>query len=97
MKFDVQLTESAKDDLTYFSAREQRIIIDGLRRYLQDDAGAESKKRKKLKTNEIAAWELRLGKRRVFYDIEEEGRVKIMAIGFKEHNELFIKGGKVEL
>ncbi len=97
MKFDVQFTESAKDDLTYFSAREQRIIIAGLRRYLQDDASVESKKRKKLKTNEIAAWELKLGKHRVFYDIEEEGQVKIMAIGFKQHNELFIKGDKVEL
>ncbi len=97
MKFDVQLTENAKDDLTYFSAREQRIIIAGLRRYLQDDANVGSKRRKKLKTNEIAAWELKLGKHRVFYDIEAEGQVKIMAIGIKEHNELFIKGDKVEL
>jgi hypothetical protein len=47
-------------------------------------------------TNDLAAWELRLGKHRVFYNIEET-TVKIIAVGAKEHNKLFIKGKRAEL
>ncbi len=95
--FDIQFTESAKADLRYFPAHDRRIILESIRRYLQVDAGWESKRRKRIRTHEIAAWELRLGKHRVFYNIEAETTIKIIAIGFKEHNELFIKGEKVEL
>ncbi|MGH9855222.1 MAG: type II toxin-antitoxin system RelE family toxin [Blastocatellia bacterium] len=97
MRFAIQFSESAKDDLNYFSAHEQRIILAGIRRNLSDDADGESKKRKKLRTNEIAAWELKLGKYRVFYDIGNGVTVKVIAIGYKDHNALFIKGERVEL
>jgi mRNA-degrading endonuclease RelE of RelBE toxin-antitoxin system len=97
MRFVIQFRESAKDDLNYFSAREQRIILAGIRRNLNDDADGESKKRKKLRTNEIAAWELKLGKYRVFYDIENSVTVKVIAIGYKDHNELYIKGERIEI
>jgi mRNA-degrading endonuclease RelE of RelBE toxin-antitoxin system len=97
MRFVIQFPESVKDDLGYFSAREQKIILAGIRRNLGDDADGEGKKRKKLRTNEIAAWELKLGKYRVFYDIENGVTVKVIAIGYKDHNELFIKGERVEL
>jgi mRNA-degrading endonuclease RelE of RelBE toxin-antitoxin system len=66
MRFVIQFRESVKNDLDYFSPREQRIILTGIRRNLSNDADGESKKRKKLRTNEIAAWELKLGRYRVF-------------------------------
>jgi hypothetical protein len=48
-----------------------------------------------------ARWELRLGpdnRFRVFYRVEaEERRVRILAIGVKERNRLFIAGQEVEL
>ncbi len=97
MKFIAKFTESAKEDLKYFSARNQRLVIHGVRRYLQDNATTKSKKRKKLITNKIAAWELKLGSFRVFYNPNESGIVEIIAVGFKAHNELFIRGAKVEL
>ncbi len=40
---------------------------------------------------------MRVGEHRVFYEIEEETKVKIVAVGHKEHNDLFIRGKKVEL
>jgi hypothetical protein len=33
----------------------------------------------------------------VFYEFENDALVKIVAIGYKEHNDLFIRGEKVEL
>ncbi len=64
---------------------------------MASDANIETKRRKRLAQHPIAAWELRVGKYRVFYEFEEEATVKIVAVGHKEHNDLFIRGEKVEL
>jgi mRNA-degrading endonuclease RelE of RelBE toxin-antitoxin system len=37
-----------------------------------------------------------VGKYRVLYDLED-GIAKIVAVGYKEHNELFIRGREAEL
>jgi mRNA-degrading endonuclease RelE of RelBE toxin-antitoxin system len=45
-----------------------------------------------------ADWELRLGKYRVLYDIEEEVKiVAIQAVGVKIGSQLFIRNEKAEL
>ena len=48
-----------------------------------------------------ARWELRLGpdnRFRVFYRVEADGRrVRILAVGVKERNRLFLGGEEVEL
>jgi len=33
----------------------------------------------------------------VFYEVMETNKVRILAVGYKEHNDLFIQGEKVEL
>lgn len=97
MPFQVILTPSAEADLGYFKRFEQRLIADAFKRYLRDDADVESQHRKQLRDNPLAPWELRLGKYRVFYAIGPASTVKIVAVGYKEHNDLFIRGQKVEL
>jgi mRNA-degrading endonuclease RelE of RelBE toxin-antitoxin system len=50
--------------------------------------------------NELANWELRVQKFRVFYDVtdnENQQVVKIKAVGHKQHNTLFVEGEEVEL
>ena len=96
MKFQVNLTPSAEQDLKSLQVYEQRIIIAAIRSYLLEDADTESNRRKRLSPNELAPWELRAGKYRVFYELGA-GQVKVVAIGYKEHNELLIRGKKVEL
>jgi len=61
------------------------------------DADVESKRRKQLRPNPIAPWELRVGNHRVFYEVKPEGLVRVLAVGHKVHNELFIRAKKVEL
>lgn len=57
-----------------------------------------TKNRKPLRPNELAEWELRVAKYRIFYDIVSEPRtVKIKAIGWKEHNRLLIRGREFAL
>lgn len=97
MEYRVSLTESAKQDIAYFEVHEQRIIVAGIIAHLQVDAKVSTRKKKPLRPNPIAPWELRIGKFRVFYSTEESETVKVVAVGHKEHNELFIRGKKVQL
>ena len=96
MTFEVALSPSAKEDLAYLKAFEQRILIAVIKEYLLVDADVETKRRKRLRENPVAPWELKQEPYRVFYDIVGD-RVEILAIGYKEHNELFIRGRRVEL
>lgn len=59
----------------------------------------ETRNRKPLRPNLIAPWELRIGNLRAFYDVtlEHSNIVKILAVGYKEGNTLFIAGKAVKL
>lgn len=97
MKFTVIILPSADADLTYFRAYEQRIILNGIATHLTYDATIETKRRKKLDPNRIAPWELRIDQYRIFYDIDNPTTIKVVAIGYKDHNDLYIRGEKVDL
>jgi mRNA-degrading endonuclease RelE of RelBE toxin-antitoxin system len=97
LRFRISFKPSADDDLNHFSVSDQRIIIAAISEFLSSDAEIESRRRKRLKDNAVAPWELGVGDHRVFYDIDESASVMILAIGVKEHNELFIRGKKVTI
>ncbi len=97
MNYNIEFGQSASDDLNYYEKYDQKIIVKTILEYLKTDANIESRKRKHLRPNPIAPWELRVGKYRIFYEIAESQIVKILAVGHKEHNELFVRGRKVEI
>jgi mRNA-degrading endonuclease RelE of RelBE toxin-antitoxin system len=58
----------------------------------------ETRNRKKLRPNQIAEWELRVDKFRIFYDLDEAREVvKIEAVGYKKGSCLFIHGEEYSL
>ncbi len=97
MKFEVKIVPNADEDLEFYKVREQKIILDAIGEFLEVDGNVESKRRKQLGPNPLAPWELRIGDYRVFYEIRGEGLVRVLAIGHKAHNELFIRGERVEI
>ena len=97
MEYEVSLTESAKGDIAYFEPRDQRIIVAGILAHLKVDAETRTKRKKPLRPNPLAPWELRVGRFRVFYSIEEGNAAKVVAVGHKEHNELCIRGRRIRL
>ena len=97
MKFELNFVQSAIEDLDYYKVREQRIILDAIEGFLRSEANIPSKKRKQLRADPLAPWELRIGYYRVFYEIKPEARVRVLAIGHKAHNELIIRGQRVEI
>ena len=97
MRFEVKFVRSADGDVANYSAQERRLILDGIGRFLEVDADVETRKRKRLRPNPLAPWELKMGMYRVFYEIRDNSVVRVLAVGHKEHNDLYIRGRKVEL
>ena len=96
--FQIDVTEEAKGDLSYYTAFERKIIVSEIREQLTHQPQVETKNRKPLRDNPIASWELRVGKYRVFYAVDETAStVSVVSIGHKEHNVLWIRGKEVQL
>lgn len=96
--YRIEVTEEAKGDLSYYAAFERKIIVSGIREQLTHQPHVETKNRKLLRDNPIASWELRVGKYRVFYEMEDTtSTVSVVSVGHKEHNVLVIRGKEVQL
>ena len=101
--YAIEYTEQALGDLQYFRKAERQLILDEIDRQLTYEPTVVTNNRKQLRPNQLGEWELRIGKYRIFYDIivqdgtETVRIVKIEAVGFKEHNRLFIRGKEFKL
>jgi mRNA-degrading endonuclease RelE of RelBE toxin-antitoxin system len=96
--FRIELTEQARADLFFYAVPERKMILEGIRGQLSHQPLVETKNRKPLRPNPIAAWELRIGRFRVFYEGDPVARrVMVQAVGNKEHNKLFVRGNEVKL
>lgn len=97
-KYQIDVTEEAKLDLDYYHAFERKIIVSEIRGQLTQEPLMESKNCKPLRENPTASWELRVGKYRVFYDVDDTARtVTVVSVGHKEHNVLLVRGKGVRL
>ena len=84
--------------MKYLIKAKQTDVLDEIEKQLRYEPTAETKNRKALRQTEIATRELRIGDVRVFYNVyEAENVINVVAVGWKEHNELFIRGEKVRL
>jgi len=94
--YSIDFAEDAVADIECFRKAERRLILDEIDRQLTREPAVVTTNRKQLRPNRLAEWELRTGPYRVFYDVTEPGspgtvgKVKIVAVGRKEHNRLYI-------
>lgn len=91
--YRIEFAQSAFRDLKALRRFGQQLVLDGIEARLADQPLIETANRKRLRPNEVADWELRLGKFRVLYNVDETAQVVIVqAIGYKIGNELYIRG-----
>jgi mRNA-degrading endonuclease RelE of RelBE toxin-antitoxin system len=96
--FRIEFTPEAVDDLRLLRKHDQQSIIAAIESQLPDQATEEARNRKRLRTNRLSEWELRVGIFRVFYDVDaENASVKIKAIGYKQGSKLFVHGQEYDL
>jgi len=89
----------AEGHLRALTARQRGIVLDTVDKQLTRQPIVETKNRKPMRPNPLASWELRIGKLRVYYDLEEEPEkvVYIIAIGVKDRNRVWIGGEEIDL
>lgn len=98
MEFIIKFTLNALEHLRGFKKFEQKVIGEAIKDQLKNEPLTETRNRKLLRPNPLSRWELRVGEFRVFYDVVEDSQVvQIKAMGYKEHNKLFIHGREFEL
>jgi mRNA-degrading endonuclease RelE of RelBE toxin-antitoxin system len=93
MRFTVEYTASAEADLAFFRTYEQRLILDAIDQQLPSEPHQPTRNRKLLDPNPLATWELRIGRYRIFYDVDTVTlEVVVKAVGWKDHNTLYLRG-----
>lgn len=96
--YRIVFTPSANEDLEWFRKPEQRIIVEATLDQLTHEPMSITRNRKPLRPNPIAAWAIRIGEYRVYYDVDSPARlVTVRAVGYKDHNVLLIRGKEVPL
>jgi mRNA-degrading endonuclease RelE of RelBE toxin-antitoxin system len=96
--FKVEFTAKAFAHLESFRRFERNIILDAIKLQLLRQPVEETRNKKLLRANPLADWELRIQHYRVFYEVDlVQHIVRVIAIGYKEHNKLFIGDEEVTL
>jgi len=96
--YAIEYAIEAFDDLESFRKSEQKQIMDEIDTQLEYEPRLETRNRKRLRPNNVAECELRVGKFRVFFDVLAAAKiVQVKAIGYKEGNKLFIHGEEYKL
>ena len=99
MSFEIRFTDAAREHLRAMTARERSIVLSEVEVELAHEPAIPSRKRRPMRPNLLAEWELRLGNFRAYYRImEDEAKyVEIVAVGIKQREQIWIGGERIEL
>jgi mRNA-degrading endonuclease RelE of RelBE toxin-antitoxin system len=99
MAYAVIYSPEAVDHLFTMQKTDQVMVVNEVEQQLSQQPMLATRKRKLLRPNTLAPWQLRLGDIRVFYSVQDEPDliVTVKAIGKKIHNELWIGAERVQL
>jgi len=96
VRYEIVLTETARNDLRRLRAFERATVLDRIASALGDEPTVTSRNRKRLlpaRTDDEPVWEYRIGELRIFYDVDDgRSRVSVQAVRFKGRlatNEVF--------
>lgn len=97
--YRVDYSPEAADHLEGLTARQSATVLDVVARQLSHEPTHATRRRKLLRANPVALWELRIGALRVYYDVEEDPDrvVVVKAVGIKDRDRVRIGGEEVEL
>jgi mRNA-degrading endonuclease RelE of RelBE toxin-antitoxin system len=108
MPYAIVYSPEVVDHLTALTKAQQVQVLDEVQAQLTHQPTLPTRRRKFLRPNALAQWELRVGDMRVFYDVEEaveseskseekSAIVIVKAVGIKERNVLRIGGVRIDL
>jgi mRNA-degrading endonuclease RelE of RelBE toxin-antitoxin system len=91
--YQIEYTSQAVVDLKSFKKNEQVQIVENIQIQLRYEPIIETRNRKRMRPNNTAEWELRVGEFRVLYNVDEQVLiVEIQRVGRKQGNTFFFRG-----
>jgi mRNA-degrading endonuclease RelE of RelBE toxin-antitoxin system len=97
--YRIEFSPEADDHIASLTARDRATLLDAVGGQLVHEPTVETGRRKPLRPNPIAEFRLRVGKLRVYYDVQEapERRVLVKAVGLKVRDRVYVGGREVKL
>jgi mRNA-degrading endonuclease RelE of RelBE toxin-antitoxin system len=97
--YQIEYTDAAIEHLKTLTKRQQITVLDTVDEQLKYEPLVETRNRKPMQPNSLATWELRIGKLRVYYDVENNtvSIVYIQAVAIKNRNRVRIGKEEIEL
>jgi mRNA-degrading endonuclease RelE of RelBE toxin-antitoxin system len=97
--YRIEYSPECEDLIRAMTARDRAIVLDAVDQQLVHQPTVETRNRKLMRPNPIAAWELRIGDLRVYYDVSDspDPVVQVLAVGVKVHNIVRIGGSSFPL
>ncbi len=99
MRHRIDYSPEAEDHLRALPAYQRATVLDVVDEQLVHQPTFETRRRKPMRPNPLAPWELRIGGLRVYYDVEEDPEpvVRIRAVGIKDRHVVLIGGEVIDL
>ena len=99
MGYLVDFSIPALKQLEALRAFERSAVVKAVEVQLIYEPTTQTQNRKPMRPNEMATWELRVGRIRVYYDVKEApvAKVVVVAIGVKEGNRVYVGGKEASL
>jgi mRNA-degrading endonuclease RelE of RelBE toxin-antitoxin system len=97
--YRIEVSPEAGDHIARLSARDRAIVLDAIGAHLAQEPTRLARNRKPMRPNPVAQYRLRVGRLRVYYDIEETPRqlVIVKAVGIKIRERVYVGGREIEL
>jgi mRNA-degrading endonuclease RelE of RelBE toxin-antitoxin system len=98
MPFRIDLSPDTLEQVAALRKFEQKTLLNAIGQHLKNDPLELTRRKKLLRSNLIAARELRVGEFRVYYDVDvNEQIVLVRAVGLKVRDRVIIGGEEVDL
>jgi mRNA-degrading endonuclease RelE of RelBE toxin-antitoxin system len=90
--YRIEYSPDAEQHLRGLTAQQRTTVLVKVEEQLSHEPTVETRKRRRMRDNPVAPWELRIGGIRVYYDIEEDPAPKVLirAVGLKRRSRLRI-------
>ena len=73
--YEIEYALDAIEDLKAFRKFEQQLIVDQIAEQLSNEPRRDTRNRKQLRPNNVSAFELRITKFRIFYDVDDDRKL----------------------
>jgi mRNA-degrading endonuclease RelE of RelBE toxin-antitoxin system len=96
--YQIRALDQVALHLRWLTARDRATVLRAIPDALRHEPAISNRNRKRMRDNDVAQYRLRVGRLRVYYDVDEARRlVVIVAVGIKVREKVLVGGLEIDL